>query len=52
MVPHRHHFEAIHEVASNVSLDGIIQKTPFSKIFLDSMTENSTNNEGDLISFE
>jgi hypothetical protein len=52
MVPHRHHFEAIHEVASNVSLDGIIQKTPFSKIFLESITENSTNNEGDLISFE
>jgi hypothetical protein len=52
MVPHRHHFEAIHEGASNVSLNGIIQKTPSSKIFLESVTENSTNNEGDLISFE
>lgn len=52
MIPHRHHFEAIHERGSNVSLDGIIQKTPFSKIFLESITENSTNNEGDLISFE
>jgi hypothetical protein len=52
IIPSRHDFEAIHEGALNVSLDGVIQKTPLSKSFLESITENSTDNEGDLISFE